>query len=240
MNSHGVGFTTLAIVRRSDGTIRQVIEDKEPLNFSGTIEIGNRKMPFRSFVRNYLSMDYMRLLRNGFYTNMYYTSGSQPSSTYAGVKNTIDGTNTSNYGLFCGTGTTAVTQDDYELVTKIVEGSGVGQLTYNTVGVGTVTDNGSDKHFLDIQRNITTNSGSGIDITETSLVGTLDTVTDGNIMYARDVFSAVNIANGITKKIKYTLDVPYSTTKGFHANYLKSFQTMLIDKVYCHKLYLFK
>jgi predicted RNA methylase len=72
-----------------------------------------------------------------------------------------------SYGIIAGTGTTAVTIDDYKIETKIAQGTGTGQLSYGAVTLS-ITNDGTDQ-IVEIQRQVINNSGGTITIKELAL-----------------------------------------------------------------------
>jgi len=73
------------------------------------------------------------------------------------------------YGLQVGTGSTAVTRDDYSLAAKINHGAGAGQLTYNASTVEAVDGTPPASQFRVI-RTYTNSSGGSITVREIGLV----------------------------------------------------------------------
>lgn len=111
--------------------------------------------------------------------------------------------NDDTYGILVGTGSTAVTNDDYNIETKIAHGIGTGQLQYLGMQVeDTIVD--GDVTTLTLKRLFTNASGATITINEVALIAkpysTDDTPTvKSEIMLARDVISGgAVVLNGAT------------------------------------------
>lgn len=134
----------------------------------------------------------------------YATTPKQAPSTAAATLDT--------FGIQVGTGTNAVTANDYALQTKIAHGSGAGQLSYGLTTIPQTTGpavTGSRAYF-DFVRIFTNNSGGDITINELGLVAEeqLQVGTKVYIMYARDkLTTGATVPNGGTIQVKYTLYV---------------------------------
>jgi len=71
-------------------------------------------------------------------------------------------------GIVIGTGTTAVTINDFKLEAPIAHGTGSGELQYSAVSFGAPVSSTGTTYFI-ISRLFTNNSGSQIDVTEAGL-----------------------------------------------------------------------
>ena len=85
-------------------------------------------------------------------------SGSVWGSYYFGV---FSADNDSAYGILCGTGTTAVTNADYKIETKIAHGVGAGQFDYGAHSRTAAQVVGSNVDFV-ISRSFYNGSGGSI------------------------------------------------------------------------------
>lgn len=105
-----------------------------------------------------------------------------------------------DYGILIGTGNTAVDIADYALDTKIVEGSGSGQMNYGAhASVSPVSDVGNTYSYAGISRTISNNSGSGISVAEVGLamMRFWDTTTNRYFLLLREVLgSPVSVGDG--------------------------------------------
>jgi hypothetical protein len=104
-------------------------------------------------------------------------------------------------GILVGTSDTPVSLSQYNLLSLIPHGSGVGQLSYGaTVVDDLITDT---IYYFRIIRTFTNNSGSSITIRE---IGLFLKLTAQSFMFARDVpTSPINVPNGSTLTIRYII-----------------------------------
>jgi len=124
------------------------------------------------------------------------------------------------YGMLIGTGSTAVRMWDKNLVTKVTNGTGSGQLLYSGVTFGTPTIYGSDAYFT-VTRSFTNNSGASITVRELSLVSFFNTnihPSNSNVFYhilSRDVTGDVVIPINKTLIVNYRVKVTLGSEGGF-------------------------
>jgi hypothetical protein len=123
------------------------------------------------------------------------TSGSTYQYMPAWVANPLEASaGDDTLGIVVGSGSTAVTLNDYNLVSKIPHGTTAGRLSY---GASTVQDMNMSNPTLwtfNIIRTFTNNSGAPIDIREIGLIGTYlrisgTLLTTDKVMIARDALS---------------------------------------------------
>jgi len=115
-----------------------------------------------------------------------------------------------DYGILVGTGNTAVDIADYALDTKIIEGSGSGQMNYGSHAVvAPVSDVGNTYSYAGISRTISNNSGAGISVAEVGLamMRFWDTTTNRYFLLLREVLgSPVSVGDGeiltVTMRVK--------------------------------------
>ena len=111
-----------------------------------------------------------------------------------------------NCGIVVGTGTTAEANADRALVTKIVEGVGVGQLTHGTQAFVAVAIVGANVDFV-FTRPFTNNSGGNITVQEIGMFAGEATnipTTATNALMCRDLTGAIVHVNGTTRTGQYT------------------------------------
>jgi len=94
-----------------------------------------------------------------------------------------------SYGIRVGTSDQAFSKDDYELIGKIDNGSGAGQMLYGATTVESVTDENETSSYVRIIRSFTNNSGATITVKEIGIAfkNGYSTTTFANILMARDV-----------------------------------------------------
>ena len=113
------------------------------------------------------------------------------------------------YGSVVGTGTNAVSINDYNLQTKITHGTGSGQLQYSVETFGPPTTVSSGSSFV-ITRVFTNNSGLPITINEIGLVAQCYNGTQQftyNFLIARDLLitSPPTLINSESLTLNYTI-----------------------------------
>jgi hypothetical protein len=134
----------------------------------------------------------------------YASSQTQGSFGYFGA-----GANMLVIGLRVGSGTQAVSPNDYELQTLITHGTSSGQLIYNAQTVEAVTVVGQTASFR-VTRTFTNNSGGSVTVREIGAAfDQRDTSgADRYICYLRDVLpAAVTVPDGSTFTLRYTFSV---------------------------------
>jgi len=111
-------------------------------------------------------------------------------------------------GIVVGTGSTAVTIDDYKLATQIMNGTGSGQMRHLASTPGSPSVVGSDCSFL-TSRTFLNNSGDSITIRESGIYCRCKGPTYyGYANIVRDVFSTPQaVPDGGSITIDYTLRV---------------------------------
>jgi hypothetical protein len=104
-----------------------------------------------------------------------------------------------NSGIVIGTGTTPPTRTDYALVSKILHGTGTGQIYYNRQTYELLTD-----YSFRLTREFT-NAGSDLSVAEAGLI--YNTYISGNgryLMLLRDTFTPVSVTAGNGIRVRYT------------------------------------
>lgn len=111
------------------------------------------------------------------------------------------------FGVQVGTGTGAVTINDYALGTKVLHGTTSGKLAYGAVSLGAVSIVSSTAQFT-ISRTFTNSSGADIDVKEVGLVCKFSTTAPLTfyVLIERTLLS-FTVANGTSGTVTYTLSV---------------------------------
>lgn len=112
-------------------------------------------------------------------------------------------TTTTTHGIIVGTGTTAVTIDDYNVETPIAHGNGAGQLAYGAVNFDTgLTADGSNSYYFYCSRTFANNSGGNITIGNVGLVvrSTYNFLIDHTL-------SSKTINNGASSTCTYKISI---------------------------------
>jgi hypothetical protein len=114
---------------------------------------------------------------------------------------------TATTGIIVGSGTTAVSLDDYRLASQIPNGTGAGQLVYGSNSVTTINQTLSNLWFYSISRTFTNQSTTPITITEVGLVGNVyDADTLVGCLMARDLLpSPITVDPNDATVIRYTI-----------------------------------
>jgi len=113
--------------------------------------------------------------------------------------------NIDTYGLRVGTGTTAVTPTDYELATRILHGSGAGQMIYGAQTYEAVEVIAMVSRFR-ISRVFTNNSGASITVREIGgAFSQRDSAgTQRFFLYIRDVLASPStVPDGASLTVRY-------------------------------------
>ena len=111
-----------------------------------------------------------------------------------------------NAGIVVGTGTTAEASADRALVTKIVEGSGAGQLNHGSSSFVAAAIVGANTDYV-CTRPFTNNSGGSITVQEIGMFAGEDNAAPTNATNAlmcRDLTGAIVHTNGTTRTGQYT------------------------------------
>jgi hypothetical protein len=143
---------------------------------------------------------------------------------YMGSPGTIDveaGSGVTTYGILVGSGNTSnVSQKSmmYNLVALIPNGTGAGQLTYQSVSFGTPNVSGNTSTWT-LSRSFINQSGGTVTVTEVGIVALLSgfrlvnsvssaLLTSDYFLIAYDIpSSAISLSNGQTLNITYTYQV---------------------------------
>ena len=169
---------------------------------TGKLISKTRKRECRSFVIGF--MKHLELFIGHPYSvdansvNVIDTTGATRvviHNTYARYYGSVEAPgNEAIYGIVVGTGTTAVTTDDYAVETPIAHGSGSGQLNYGATVVGGAVSAGSGC-TLTISRQFGNASGDTITIRELCLVA--QCMSAYEYLFSRDIVNQA-VANGNT------------------------------------------
>ena len=114
-----------------------------------------------------------------------------------------------DYGIMVGSGTVAVSPEDYQLASKIAHGIGTGQLDYGTQTFETVVVSNNTSSFR-VSRTFTNLSGASISVQELGIAMKTYTTdqTTISILILRDVLaSPVSVPDGATLTVRYTFQV---------------------------------
>lgn len=97
-----------------------------------------------------------------------------------------------DYGILVGTGSTAVDIDDYALDTKVVEGTGSGQMEHGNHSIVNSTHDGSSYSYAGITRTFANNSGGSIVVAEIGLAcrNHWESTTNRYFLLLREVLGA--------------------------------------------------
>lgn len=190
------------------------VKDKKGNVVSERIELGH------SFLQNFLICLYGTMGRmlptddlvdTGGTTRVAALGQSSSAVSYSSAMFNCNSPSTNDdYGILIGTGNTAVDIADYALDTKIIEGSGSGQMNYGSHAVvAPVSDVGNTYSYSGISRTISNNSGAGISVAEVGLamMRFWDTTQNRYFLLLREVLgSPVSVGDGeiltVTMRVK--------------------------------------
>lgn len=106
-------------------------------------------------------------------------------------------------GIAVGAGVTPAVPLDFDLETKIANGTGAGQLSYATTqGVQGIKITGSKSNFI-LQRLFVNNSGGSIDVSEIGILAS----NGATGLILRDTFTPVTVLNGQTLLTQFEFSV---------------------------------
>jgi hypothetical protein len=128
--------------------------------------------------------------------------------------------NTDVYGIWVGTGNTAVAVSDYTLDTKIDHGTGAGELDYNANTYIAATISG-DNIVYKVYRTFANGSGGPITIEEVGLIA--KTVDPYYYLILRDTKDANGVALSIAVPDGQTATVTYTFTQTQASGFVKQF-----------------
>lgn len=187
-------------VRRPDGSIRY--KEMQDVN---------------SWVKNAANLFVVAFRAADLSLQFTNTSGAGPKSldlsgTTTNIWGMGDTFSIGNEGIIVGTGTTAADKDDFDLETKIAEGSGSGQFTHGTM-INYEGVLGTPTGFTNlIERTFQNDSGGTITINEVGLRNRWDTnlgagATNETFLLVRDVLAAgVVVLDSEAVVVRYFFD----------------------------------
>lgn len=170
-------------------------------------------MPAHSFLKAYMQGLHClwRLLAEGNVKDQGNVARTlrNPVSATARVMEVVSSAGEIRMGVVVGTGTNAVTIDDYALQTQIVSGAGAGQLLHGATTVNAVVT-AAGESSVSITRGFTNSSGGTITIEEAGLYFRW-TDSGGTLRYfcmVRDIPAApVPVLDGTTANLDYTIAI---------------------------------
>jgi hypothetical protein len=171
--------------------------------------IASNEFSMHSFVANYNRVQEAYAVRSN--VNMTSTSGA--GMTLQGNAVTPVGpqinaaAGIATYGIVIGAGGTAVTINDYQLVSAIAHGTNPGQLYFSPVAFDLLTWSATEAYFL-CRRHFNNYSTGSVTVTESGLVGAGMGTATTRILMARDVFpSAVTVPPAGYMEVRYKFGV---------------------------------
>lgn len=182
-----------------------VIRDKQ-----GKVIRRIRKRKCSSYVRQIIDMLHTHMGQID--TTVVDTGGTSRtmsySTTFAGNNFMCNaGATVTTHGIRAGTGTAAVTINDYALQTPIAEGSGAGQLSHGVTAISAQATVGSSREFT-VARSFTNNSGASITVNEVALyVRFIDTLNASYYAMIERSLLTFTVANGASATVTYTISV---------------------------------
>lgn len=119
----------------------------------------------------------------------------------------VDWTTSTQAGIVVGTGTTAVTPQDYQLATLVADGTSAGTLEYLTCGGGALTTSASQGSFT-LERLFRNSSGGSITLNEVGIYTLFHTAAGAieHFCIIRDLISpGFAVLNGEYMRVIYTI-----------------------------------
>jgi len=123
------------------------------------------------------------------------------------------GAGDTTFGIVVGTSSQAESFDDWQLISKIANGTGASQLTYQAhEAIVKSYESGTKTQKVEHKRYFNNNSGGTISVNEVGIVGRMWFNMDSNryALHSRDVLaSTINIPNTGQLKVTYTIQLTY-------------------------------
>ncbi len=135
-----------------------------------------------------------------------------PEGVGSGYRGPAGSTAADNLGILVGTGSTASTFEDFALETKIIDGTGSGELSYVESEPHVQTWSGGPLTFdIDHARFFNNNSGGTIGVRELGLFGDFQSSSVSNtILVSHDVLGMdVDVLDTGQLKVTYTITLTY-------------------------------
>lgn len=183
----------------------------------GTVKIGNKIIPMRSPVSNfmYLLYGFLGLTSNANIVDTgnvvrnagaYYSAGNY--RWWLGSQGPGPGYGIDTWGIQVGSNATAVALTDYKLNTPITHGTGGGQLKYSGQSIVAQLSSGSNRFFR-VQRYFTNDSGGDVTIREVGIVVQPATNAPLNVfvLIARDLTGDIVVTNTNAVPVEITWQV---------------------------------
>lgn len=170
-----------------------------------------------SWVRNAYNLNFMRLtgsadasLASGYgegYLKGKETGGVALGDVMAYITFQAAAGST-NSGILVGSSDSAETLESYDLASKILNGTGSGQLSYQAQETPVFSyDSGTKKWTARQKRYFNNNSGAGITVKEIGLVGHRSSYENSRFLLSRDVLgSPVTVPNGGQLSVTYVIE----------------------------------
>jgi hypothetical protein len=159
-----------------------------------------KKIPFDSFLKQFMqiiSANWSATTRS-----VLDTSNAAQNVLSSSYFSAVGPAANVNYGILVGTGTDAVDVSNYKLQTKILNGSGAGQLLYQGTVVSDVTVSGQNA-YITIARNFNNNTANTITVEEVG-IAIIYTVGGYYFQVSRDLTGGYAIPASKTGVITYT------------------------------------
>lgn len=189
--------------------VRAVVRDKD-----GKIIYDSGQKPSESFVRSFLRFfgglfDAVKTSEPDITNTSRVIIDTDQSATWSYCDQFFrcdGGAGVQTKGIMVGSGTTAPTNTDYALETRIAHGVGAGQLQYGTMTFGAVAVVGVNVD-LELQRTFTNGSGATITVREVGIYVYQNdpSETAATHMICRDVITAVGVPDKCALTVYYTL-----------------------------------
>jgi len=176
--------------------------------------IEHRKQESKSFVKQFIDMLYGLMKAKAGTENIIDIT--QPDGTTYGYPNLISldkgiltavaDAGVDKSGIVVGSSDEAVGYDDYNLKSKIANGTGAGQLSYGACVVDTPYKDGTEYKFR-IYRTFTNNSGDTITVKEVGLIVAYRDITRCALLIRDVLDSPESIPDGATFTVRYYIKI---------------------------------
>jgi len=186
--------------------------------------VEKKELPANSFVLNFMRLLYTALTASSY--NVKDTSGATVSAKLSKIKKLVSyeveyreteyerivagyqawcPKEDDSHGILVGNGTATVNPEDYNLSSKIPNGTDSGQLIYLASEVEETGVAGNEAHLF-LKRSFINHSGAGITVREIGLA-VRQFSPETNILIIRDLLTEFEVPDNYTLDTQYTLEV---------------------------------
>lgn len=239
MQSHNLKADTKILLHDGFGKVKRVIELKAKRPNTALVEVQHLSksgiikdefsFPMKSYVKNFLAN-----INSAFRYTGYGIKNTGNGNFNIMAEYEMTGASMLPYaGVILGTSNTAVNvETDYTMASRIMIGTGTGQLSRGNVSVGVPQKIGSAYYKIPIYTTYTNNSGSAITVRECGLTA-LGSSETSVVLFARDILNKDGIPISVTMQngdsFRFTYNMLFDFSEGFTKAFCYQFYNGAID-----------